>query len=242
MMAALVLLCLAAPAALMSAAPDALQILQAVDSFRNPFDRFEVDITLKSFAGDRLTDTWTLKVDGRDGDKSLVEFVSPAIEKGKYLLMLRDAMWIYLPNTSKPIRISPLQRLMGDASNGDVARSKYATDYTAAVAGQDTVDGQKAQILELTARDEGISYNKVKLWVRQTDYRPVQAEYYGTSGKLLKRVFYRAYANLNGAPVVQEMEIFDASRPDRRTVMSFANLHKKDVPDKMFNQSYLGRW
>src|ERR1700758_4293105 len=117
----LTLLCLAATAALASAAPNPLQILKEVDAFRNPYNSFEVDITLRSFSNDKETDTWNMKVSGRDGDKSLVEFVSPAIEKGKYLLMLRDAMWIYLPNTSRPLRISPLQRLMGDASNGDVA-------------------------------------------------------------------------------------------------------------------------
>ena len=37
--------------------------------------------------------------------------------------MLGDDMWVYLPDTSRPIRITPLERLSGDASNGDVART-----------------------------------------------------------------------------------------------------------------------
>ena len=240
--AVLTLLCLAVPAAMTGAAPNPLQILKDVDAFRNPFNGFEVDIKLKSFSNEHETDTWDLKVSGRDGDKSLVEFVSPAIEKGKYLLMLRDAMWIYLPNTSRPLRISPLQRLMGDASNGDVARSNYATDYDAAISGEETVEGEKALVLELTAKDGEISYSRIRLWVRASDYRPIQAEYYATSGKLLKRAFFRTYSNVNGRPVIQEVDIHDVVRPGRRTVMTYSNLHARDVPDKFFNKSYLGRW
>ncbi len=44
--------------------------------------------------------------------------------------MLGDDMWIYLPDTSRPVRITPLERLSGDASNGDVARTNYAVDYS----------------------------------------------------------------------------------------------------------------
>jgi outer membrane lipoprotein-sorting protein len=238
----LILLSLAAPAALTSAAPNPIQILKEVDAFRNPFNGFEVDIRLKSFVNDRETDTWDLKISGRDGDKSLVEFVSPAIEKGKYLLMLREVMWIYLPNTSRTLRISPLQRLMGDASNGDVARSNYATDYQATIAGEETLEGEKALILELTAKDGEIAYSRIRLWVRASDNRPIQAEYYGDSGKLLKRAFFRTYANVNGRPVIQEIDIHDAVRPGRRTLMTYSNLHSKEVADKFFNKSYLGRW
>jgi outer membrane lipoprotein-sorting protein len=242
MFVGLTLLCLAAPAALNSAPPNPVEILQVVDKYRNPFDRFEVDVTLKSFLNDKEDDTWSMKVYGRDGDKSLVEFVSPAIEKGKYLLMLRETMWIYLPNTSKPLRISPLQRLMGDASNGDVARGYYAMDYQAVISGEEVVEGQKALVLDLTANDGQISYNRIKLWVRASDYRPIQGEYYGTSGKLLKRVFYRTFTTINGKPVIQEMDIRDAVRTDRRTVMSLANMRAKEVPEKFFNKNYLGRF
>jgi outer membrane lipoprotein-sorting protein len=239
----LILFCLLASAAPISATtPAPLDMLRAVDAFRNPFDGFEVDITLKSFAKERETDTWNLKVSGRDGDKSLVEFVAPAIEKGKFLLMLSDAMWIYLPNTSKPLRISPQQRLMGEAANGDVARNNYATDYDASLAGEDSVEGQKAYILDLTAKDGQISYSRIRLWVRSSDYRPIQAEYSGTSGKLLKRAFFRTFSNVNGKPVVEQIDIHDAVRTDRRTLMIFSNLRAKNVPEKLFNQSYLGRW
>ena len=69
------------------------------------------------------------EVSQKGTDKTYVEFMSPR-EKGRHLLMLGDDMWVYLPDTSRPVRITPLERLSGDASNGDVARTNYAVDYT----------------------------------------------------------------------------------------------------------------
>jgi len=48
-------------------------------------------------------------------------------------------------SASRPIRISPLQRLMGQASNGDVARTSFTVDYNAKSATEE--DG--AWVIEL---------------------------------------------------------------------------------------------
>src|SRR5215212_7483231 len=93
-------------------AEDAAAILQRSDAYRNALDSFSIDVELTSFTGTR-SESSKFRVYGKGSDRSVVEFVAPAAEKGKFLLMLRDGMWIYLPSASRPIRISPLQRLMG---------------------------------------------------------------------------------------------------------------------------------
>src|ERR1700739_4884012 len=107
----------------MRADDSASSVLARADVFRNPIESFSVDIEMTSFAPGGRSDTSRFLVYGKGSDRSIVEFTFPQTEKGKYLLMLRDAMWIYIPTASRPIRISPLQRLMGQASNGDVART-----------------------------------------------------------------------------------------------------------------------
>src|SRR5258707_7495329 len=123
----LILLLAAAP--LRAAGNDAASVLARADVFRNPIPSFSVDVELKSVTPDGKSNTSRFRVYGKGADRSIVEFTYPQTEKGKYLLMLRDAMWIYMPTASRPIRISPLQRLMGQASNGDVARTNFATGY-----------------------------------------------------------------------------------------------------------------
>ena len=216
---------------------DAATLLSHSDQFRNPLGSFAMDVELTSFEGTK-SEVSKFRVYGKGSDRSVVEFTAPATEKGKYLLMLRDAMWIYLPSASRPIRISPLQRLMGQASNGDVARTSFTVDYTAKSASE---DGQ-AWVLELEAKDPSLSYKRVRLWIDRANYEPVRADFYVASGKLLKRAHYRKFTTMAGRRVVSDVEIEDLVRPGRRTLMRYANLAVRENPDKMFMKDALGRW
>jgi len=217
------------------------EILKKVDSLRNPLASFQVDVDLVSYRNQK-SEAWKMRVFGQGTEKSLVEFVDPASQKGQYLLMLNDAMWIYLPGTSRPIRISPLQRLMGEASNGDVARTNYSVDYNAEFAGEEVVADLPCYRLELTAKDATVSYGKVTLWVSKSNYEPIKADFYVASGKLMKHAFFTEFGVLNGNRAITAIEIQDVIRPGRRTVMRYSKLQPKGLPEKMFNKNYLGKW
>jgi len=222
-------------------AADPHDILARVDELRNPLTSFAVDVELTSYVRDQGTVS-RFKVYGKGSDRSLVEFQYPSSEKGKFLLMTRDAMWMFMPDTSRPIRISPLQRLAGQASNGDVARTSFTVDYTPRSAAEEDVDGRKAYVLELAAKDPGVAYDRVRLWVDRASFQPIRADFYVVSGKLIKRAFYRDFAEINGRRVLTRIEIDDLLRPGYRTVMTYANLAAKENPEKMFNKDSLGRW
>jgi outer membrane lipoprotein-sorting protein len=225
-------------AAMHASAQDAAAILARVDAFRNPLTSFSIDVDLTSYTPDGRHESSKFRVYGRGTDKSVVEFVAPATEKGKYLLMLRDAMWIYMPSASRPIRISPLQRLMGQASNGDVARTNFTVDYNVSLAGQDG----DAWVLELTAKDPGVAYNRVKLWIDRKSGEPARADFFVVSGKLIKRAWYRELGVMNGHRTVTAVEIEDLLKPGNRTMMRYANLAPRDNPEKMFTKDSLGKW
>ncbi|HEX8251982.1 MAG TPA: outer membrane lipoprotein-sorting protein [Thermoanaerobaculia bacterium] len=218
-------------------ANDATDILRRSDAYRGAMDNFSIDVELTSHERG-TTESSKFRVYGKGTDRSVVEFLAPASEKGRYLLMLRDAMWIYMPSSSRPIRISPMQRLMGQASNGDVARTTFDVDYNATSAKQDG----DMWLLELEARDPAISYKRVQLWVDRTSYEPRRADFYVASGKLLKRAHYRQFSQMAGRRVVTEVEIEDLLRTGNKTVMRFANLTARNNADKMFTKDALGKW
>lgn len=217
---------------------DAASVLARADVFRNPIESFSVDVELTSFAPGGKTDISRFRVFGKGSDRSIVEFTFPQTEKGKYLLMLRDAMWIYMPTASRPIRISPLQRLMGQASNGDVARTNFSIDYDAKSVAEDG----DAFVVNLLAKDPAVAYNRVRLWIDRQSYEPRRADFYVVSGKLIKRATYRQYGTMAGRRVVTEVEIDDLLRPGNRTVMRYANLTPKENAEKMFTKDALGKW
>lgn len=222
-------------------AEDAATLLARTDAYRSSMESFSIDVALTNHEGAK-TESSKIRVYGRGNDRSVVEFLAPASEKGRYLLMLRDAMWIYLPSASRPIRISPLQRLMGQASNGDVARTSFTVDYIARTAAADTIDGRKSWSLELEAKDPALSYNRVRLWTDAATHEPIRADFYAVSGKLLKRAHYRKFAVMAGRRMVSEIEIEDMLRTGRRTVMTYSALAARDNPEKMFTRDALGRW
>jgi len=218
-------------------AEDAASVLAKSDLYRNPLDSYSIDVELTSYDKEKAT-TSKFRVHGKGTDRSVVEFVAPATDKGKYLLMLRDAMWIYMPSASRPIRISPLQRLMGQASNGDVARTSFTVDYVAKSA---TEDGS-AWLIELEAKDPSIAYKRVQLWIDRTSYEPLHADFFVASGKLLKRAHYRELGMLGGRRTITRVEIEDLLRRGNRTVMRYTNLVSRDHDAKMFTRDALGKW
>ena len=223
--------------ALSAHAQDATTILARSDVYRNPLESFSIDIELTSFEK-ASSATSKFRVYGKGSDRSVVEFVAPAADKGKYLLMLRDAMWIYLPSASRPIRISPLQRLMGQASNGDVARTSFTVDYIPTTVAEDG----DAWVLELEAKDPALSYKRVRLWIDRSTYEPQRADFYVASGKLLKRAHYRGFGTMGGRRAITEIEIEDLLRAGNRTVMRYSNLVARANPDKLFTRDGLGKW
>jgi outer membrane lipoprotein-sorting protein len=218
-------------------AQDANTLLQRSDAYRGSIDSFSVDVELTSFEGNR-SQTSKFRVYGKGSDRSIVEFLAPASDKGRFLLMLRDAMWIYIPSSSRPIRISPMQRLMGQASNGDVARTSFAVDYTVTA----VTDEGTMWLLDLAAKDASLSYKRILLWIDRATHEPRRADFYVASGKLLKRAHYRKFDTMAGRRVVTEIEIEDLLRTGHRTVMKYAALTARDNPDRMFTRDALGKW
>ena len=219
-------------------AEDAAAILKKVDAYRTPLESFAIDVELTAYTPHDQPESSKFRVYGKGSDRSVVEFLAPATEKGKLLLMLRDAMWFYMPTASRPIRISPLQRLMGQASNGDVARTSFTVDYVA----KSVVEEDKAFVLDLAAKDADIAYSRVQLWIDKATYEPLRADFYVVSGKLIKRALYREFGTMAGRRVVTGIEIDDLLRPGNKTVMRYANLTSKENPERMFTKDALGKW
>lgn len=86
------------------------------------------------------------------------------------------------------------QSVMGsDLSYEDMMDDRKLTDiYSAKVVGEETIDGRKTWVLELTAKVEDVAYHKRKMWIDQERYVPLKEELFAKSGQLLKYLFTKA--------------------------------------------------
>lgn len=214
------------------------KILRLSDMGRNGWSSYAVHTTIENFEDGKLKETGRFDVMIKGADKTLVKFLNADV-KGRYLLMVGDDMWLYMPDTRRPIRITPLQRLIGDASNGDVARTRYAEDYSARLLRQEVLDGTPCYVLDLHAKRDGATYNHIVYWVAKGTYRPKRAEIYLTSGKHYKSITFDKYEETNGRTLLTQMTITDRLRPGRTTIMLYGSYGPREFPDKYFNKDYL---
>lgn len=221
------------------AAEDANAIVKKADAIRAPQGSYQFDATVTSFDGETKKSENGYRVYIKDLDHSLVEFISPPSEKGKSLLMIGEDLWIYLPKVKKPVRIPLNQRLVGDVSNGDMARTNFAHDYEATLAGEETVNGKECYALNLVAKSPNKTYNKIKYWVAKSDYKPVQAEYFTVSGKSLKTCVFEEFRSEAGAVRPILLLFQDSLRKSQHSKLQFKDMVKKNLNDNMFTKDYM---
>lgn len=172
-------------------APTGQEILEKIDA-NMVFDHAVSQSTMiiHDRTGDR---TITSKSWAKGKNQALVEYLSPAREKGKKMLRLGDQIWNYTPDpTDRIITISGhllRQSVMGsDFSYEDMTENDNLRDkYDAVVAGTEEINGRNCYVVQLTAKAEGITYHSRKIWVDTEHWLPLKEERYAKSGKLLKK-------------------------------------------------------
>ncbi|WP_445370216.1 outer membrane lipoprotein-sorting protein [Methylomonas sp. HW2-6] len=231
------ILMLAASAA--AADPTPLELLKASDRARGgEIGGITMTSTVIAYQDNVEDKSYTLKIEA-DQDNSLVTFLKPATAAGKMMLMQNRNMWFLSPDVSKPVPISPRQRLLGEASNGDVATTNYSRDYDATPAGEAEVAGQPCYVLDLKAKDANVAYDKIRYYVAKDSQLALKAEYMTVSDKHFKTALME-YANRvevagKSQPFVSKIEIQDEVQTGQKTVLVYDKVEAAAVPPSRFD-------
>jgi hypothetical protein len=233
-------------------APDAQAILAASDAIRNPSRPFGVVVTLIEYRSRKQNDGNTLEVyskaDSESGQyRSLIRFVDPPRDASKLMLKNGNDLWFFDPASKATIRLSPQQRLLGQAANGDVVTVNLAKDYEAELVGEeDVTDGERnprhCYKLRLVERSTDVTYHHIEMWIEIGTARPVKAHFYTESDRLLKTAYYRKFLPELGKERPTEVVIIDGLDPNWVTVMRYSEYAWRDVPDSWLQRDYLPRF
>jgi hypothetical protein len=232
----------AAPLAIAQTAQDVPTLLKAADKYRVSSENMQVDTVISVFNTDGSPDKerrYTVFAQAKH--QSLVLMQSPA-EKGQKVLMLGDDFWLLMPSSQRPLRITPMQKLLGDASTGDIATLSWADDYSGTVSGEESCGepAQKCVRLSLGANRKGVTYQRIELWIGKAKNEPIKADLYVQSDKLAKQA--RFVMDKPSAPTaVTEMLLRDQLTNKKETQVRYVNRKEKTVPEAWLNPMFLAR-
>lgn len=243
---------LISPGAHAQTLPDPQKLLEESDAIRTPTGSFMLNATLTEYRGGKQVDGNELSIYSKPDNpggafRTLVRFVAPTRDAGKLMLKNGNDLWFYDPANQASIRISPDQRLLGQAANGDVVTVNLAHDYVAELKGTDDVtDGDRqprhCYKLSLAGRSAGLTYHRIEMWLDAANGRPVKARFYSESDRLLKTAFYRRYTTELGVERPTETVIIDGLDSSWVTVMRFTDYGWRDIPDAWLQRDYLPRF
>lgn len=222
-----------------SAQDDSNAWLKIADAYRLNAESSRVSTRITLFKNNKQTRQRLYTVYLKPGRKSLVLFESSG-EKDQKVLMLADKFWLLMPASRRPIRITPMQKLLGEASTGDIATMNWNQDYNAEYAGLEEMDGQPVDHLLLTAVTKGVSYKTIDLFLQPATHKPIRADLFTSSGKLAKTATF-VIEERAGREMVTRMILSDEIQKNQVTEVDYLTSEVFELPDKYFNPQYLAK-
>ncbi len=168
----------------------AFDILDKIDQnmvFKTAYAESDMIITVKNRV---ITKSMISYADGNE--KSYVEVLSPARDKGTKILKIGDIIKIYYPSAERVMRLSGhmmRQSMMGsDFSYEDMTERarKMREEYSGEIKEDERLNERTCYVLVLTSKIKKQTYFTRKIWVDKERFVGLKEELFAKSGKLLK--------------------------------------------------------
>jgi hypothetical protein len=220
-------------------AQDALEIIKKSDTkSRGDYSEQELRMTIVRPDWSRSA---TMKSWSKGTEYSIILVTAPAKEKGQVFLKRKSEMWNWIPSIERMIKIPPsmmMQSWMGsDFTNDDLVReSSIVVDYTHALLGNETIDGNNCWKIQLDPKpDAPVVWGKVILWIDKK-YNQHKAEYYDEDGSLVSTMLLSEIRFMHDRDIPTRMEMIPAGESNRKTVVEIlSSVFNKPIAESYFS-------
>jgi outer membrane lipoprotein-sorting protein len=229
--------------------PDPAAALKTADEIMYP-PSFSLTLSISTAKPGKDSTSMEIEVSHKENMGTFMEILSPARTKGTRFLQTNDALWMFSPKSGSrsALRLSPRESFQGSAlSNNDVGDSSWSNDYVTSLAGSETISSadfgevEAWKIVGKAARKD-VPYGEVRMYQRKGDLLPLKIEYFAKSGLPLKAMELSGYATAAGRLRPHRLVITMDDGTGEKSVVVISDLRARDdLPDAMFNQSWLTR-
>jgi hypothetical protein len=230
-------LLLAAAAASAQSAAEVQAWLRVVDGARNALGEAKITARASQLENGKVAGSADFDIYIKGRDRALIVFRGGKND-GRKALTVGEKMWLLVPGAEHPVPITANQRLMGGASFGDVARIRFAEDFTATVRpGTEEVGEHECRVLDLTAASSKAAYPRVTLWLDAGGERlPRKLLFYLPSGMTARQVLFTKFRKVKDRNAVAEMEIQDllGRKAQSLTRLEYLDIRPATIDDAVF--------
>ncbi len=228
-----------------------LELATSSDEVMSGFEDSSSKMQMKliNARGQEKIRTMAMKVlEGKDSDKSLMEFLTPADVKGTKFLNYQhiqkdDDQWLYLPALKRVKRIASKNKsgsFMGsefsyeDLSAFNVKKYKYSGD-----AKEGEFDGKAVYITRSIPVSKYSGYTKLKTYIDKKTFLIQKIEYYDRKKQLLKTAIFENYKKFGDVYRIGKITMKNIQN-DKSTILIWSEEKiKTGLKNKDFHKRYL---
>ena len=192
----------------------------------------DMQMTLINAGGQKRVRTMKMKVlEGEAGDKSLMEFLSPADVKGTKFLSYEhidrdDDQWLYLPALKRVKRIASKNKsgsFMGsEFSYEDIGSFNYEKYTYPGDAKQVTLEGKPSLQVERIPVDKNSGYTRQVSVIDPETWLIKKVDYYDRKKSLLKTAEFTKYNKIGGIWRIGTITMVNHQN-DKKTILEWSN-------------------
>jgi len=181
-------------------------------------------------------------------DKSFIEFLSPARDRGTKMLKIGKVLKIYFPSAERVMRLSGhmlKQSMMGsDFSYEDMTETAEELEkkYQVKLLGEEVFRDVPCYVIELESRIENKTYFFRKIWVDKETFIGHKIEFSARSGKLLKVMTVGDIRSFRNRYYPTRVTMEDKLRKNSKTEMVIKTIQfDATIPEGTFTERNLMR-
>lgn len=236
---------LVVPALAAGAEPDFKAMLKAIDDMAD-FGKqdYSAVYSIVSEKPGENPSTTQIKIFRRDQNDQIVILIQkPEKQKGQGYLKIDDNVWFFDPESGNYSHSTMKENINNtEAKNSDFKRYTFSEDYELEKAERTKLGVFEAWSLSLKARNNEVSYQKIRLTVRADKPIPLKEEDYSVSDRLMRTTLYLpTYVQAAGKLIPAKIKMVDEINKGEQSVISISDVVVAKLPDSVFTKTFLER-
>ncbi|MCX7560548.1 outer membrane lipoprotein-sorting protein [Sulfitobacter sp. F26204] len=192
-------------------------LLKRADAYRMPLEQGRVLAGITLVKNGIRSRTLPMRIEFSAKRERRIETLGGA-RKGQRVLLTPEGYWLYMTGIKQPVRLNRLQRVLGQASFGDIGNLRFAEDYQA----QNWNEENGLIRIVLAAHMQGQVVDNITLWIDPQTGAPVRASLLFPSGKTFKILNFDPPQPTPAGAMILSTRFVDPTQADVFTELTYA--------------------